>query len=571
MRVPGLALILVALTAMVALPAAAVAPPRDDDTPKVAIIVGPVGSELTPVYIELAERAADAAFEGGAEVARAYSPDASPQAVLEAVEDANIVVYFGHGTGLPRNVGASFDPEISNGWGLQGPRARGNHDDNWANGTLKYYGESWIARHARPAPGFVMIYSNACYATGTPDGTLTSVPPREARDRAGYYSRGMLEMGASAYFATDFYAGAAHLITQILASPNTTYGDIFRSEPHFANGGLEADRHPFVAGRSLWLHKSAYFFGEVNYWYTFAGDPEATPAGSGVNARTIEFSPSRTVNLTAGRHTGYRFDESGEIVETRTVRLRNEAEALAGQRTRISGQPGYWFELTSGAWKGYFIRESRTAHLPGIGLLTTLDPERPVDFAAGRHVGYRFTRDGAVADALAARTRDSSAKAEARAVINGERYLLISSGIWEGYWVRESDAVELRPLPAPEFEPAPLLASVAEWLASFPESAADELPGLAAAREIVEAAGGAAAIADPADPPAGGTGTTDPGDPGTGGGGDPGTGGVLPGLTPAPEPSPTPGPSPTPAPPPPGVPLPPVPAPTLPGTELLLP
>ena len=36
---------------------------------KVAIIVGPVGEELTPVYISLAEAAATAAVERGAEVA----------------------------------------------------------------------------------------------------------------------------------------------------------------------------------------------------------------------------------------------------------------------------------------------------------------------------------------------------------------------------------------------------------------------------------------------------------------------------------------------------------------------
>ncbi len=128
MRVRGRILLLTSLIALmcalVATPAAAVHPEPDDDTPKVAIIVGPVGEELTPVYIDLAERAADAAFEGGAEVARAYSPNATPQRVLEAVEDANIVVYFGHGTGLPKSVGASFDPEVANGWGLQGPRAR---------------------------------------------------------------------------------------------------------------------------------------------------------------------------------------------------------------------------------------------------------------------------------------------------------------------------------------------------------------------------------------------------------------------------------------------------------------
>ena len=527
-----------------ALPAAANV---EDDAPKVAIIVGPVGEQLTPLYIELAERAADAAFEGGAKVERAYSPDATPERVLEAVEDANIVVYFGHGTGLPKGLTSSFDPEVANGWGLQGPRARGTHDDSLSRGTLKYYGESWIARYARPAPGFVMIYSNACYATGTPDGTLASVPSEEAAQRAGYYSRGMLEMGASAYFATDFYAGAATLVSAILASPTTTYGDIFRADPHFATGALEADRHPFVEGRELWLHKSAYFFGEVNYWYAFAGDPEATPAGSGVNTRTIDFAPERTIRFRGGEHTGYQFGPDGEVVDTKTAWLGRDSAAPAAQRTRIPGQDGYWFQITEGVWAGYYVQESAKIHLPGIGLQTTLDPERPVDFEPGRHVGYRFTRDGTVADARAEELEDvEKAEAEARAVINGERYLLISDGEFEGYWVKESEAVQLRPLPAPVFEPAPVLASVSEWLASLP--------------------GGAAAALVPALPAPGAADAVTPGAPAAGGGAAPGDGG-----SPAPppeggggEPAPSPEPSPSPTP------LVPLPVPTLPNTQELL-
>ncbi len=77
------------------------APARAATPAKVAIIVGPVGEELTPVYISLADAAATAAETRGATVAKAYSPDADAEQVLEAVEGANIVVYFGHGVGTP--------------------------------------------------------------------------------------------------------------------------------------------------------------------------------------------------------------------------------------------------------------------------------------------------------------------------------------------------------------------------------------------------------------------------------------------------------------------------------------
>ena len=61
------------------------APARGAEPLRVAIIVGPVGEELTPVYLALAEAAAAAAEARGAEVARAYSPDATAARVDQLV------------------------------------------------------------------------------------------------------------------------------------------------------------------------------------------------------------------------------------------------------------------------------------------------------------------------------------------------------------------------------------------------------------------------------------------------------------------------------------------------------
>jgi hypothetical protein len=82
-------------------------------------------------------------------------------------------------------------------------------------------------------------------------------------------------MGASAYFATDFYEGAAHLLDQLLGNPMLPYGDVFASEPRFASEALVRLPHPEVVGAEAWLHRSAYFDGKVDYWYAFAGDPTA--------------------------------------------------------------------------------------------------------------------------------------------------------------------------------------------------------------------------------------------------------------------------------------------------------
>jgi hypothetical protein len=287
---------------------------------------------LTPVYLQIAEAAALAAEAGGATVARAYSPEATPDRVLSAVADANIVVYLGHGVGTPNPYGAT-DPAGVNGWGLQGPAARGTHEDSWQDGTLAYYGEAWIAANAKPAPGWVMIYSNACYAPGASEGFDGPATAEQAQARVSGYARTPLDiLGASAYFATDFYAGAAQLITTMLQHPDWTYGQIYAADPHFspdaltalpavamsdlavvpglaasavAPGSVLADVVPTdvtVPGREVWLHQSPYFDNKVEYWYAFAGDPNLTPADTMLARAAPLGSTPRTVSGVASAY-----------------------------------------------------------------------------------------------------------------------------------------------------------------------------------------------------------------------------------------------------------------------------
>jgi hypothetical protein len=267
------------------------APARGAQPPKVAVIVGPVGEKLTPVYLSLAEAAATAAEDRGATVARAYSPDANAENVLAAVEDAGIVVYFGHGVGSPNPYSESPDPATTNGWGLNGPNAHGDHTDSWKDGTLAYYGETWIAEHASPAPGWVMIYSNACYAPGASEGFDEPATQDVAAQRVSAYSRAPLaDLGASAYFATDFYEGAAHLVGSLLDQPSLAYGELFAAEPRFSPDGLVRLPHASVEGAETWLHRSPYFEGKVDYWYAFAGDPNATLAGGAAEGTLADLS-----------------------------------------------------------------------------------------------------------------------------------------------------------------------------------------------------------------------------------------------------------------------------------------
>ena len=304
-------LVLVTLLATLIASLGLAAPVAGAEAPvKVAVIVGPVGEELTPVYISLADAAATAAEARGATVARAYSPTATAEAVLAAVEGASIVVYLGHGVGTPNPYGDEASPATMNGWGLNGPGSDGKtHRDSFGDGALAYYGEAWIAEHARPAPGWVMIYSNACYAPGAGEGGHDPADEEVAAARVSAYSRAPLaELGAAAYFATDYYAGAAHLVGTLLDAPDLAFGEVFASEPNFALDGLTRLPHGLLEGAETWLHRSAYFEGVTDYWYAFAGDPAGSLAG-GSGAVTFGTAPSVEAmavdGLAAGRASSY--------------------------------------------------------------------------------------------------------------------------------------------------------------------------------------------------------------------------------------------------------------------------
>lgn len=432
--------------------------------PRIAIVVGPVGEPLTSTYLELAEAAAREAERANANVVRAYSPNANPERVLDAVEGANIVVYFGHGTGFPNPYSDTLNPAMVNGWGLQGPAARGTHEDSWADGTLAYYGEAWIAAHARPAPGFVMIYSNVCYAPGAGEGHHPPATDAVARQRAGGYARTPLAMGASAVFATDFYAGAAELVGKLLSSPTTPYGDVVRSGRNYVADGVVVDAHPYAAGAELWLQRSAYFGGQTDYWFAFSGDPTASLGSAGIgqpDALLAALDQPLAVRVQPGAHHALRLDEAGAVRGDERWVTGEVTELAVAERRRLPDREGAWYRIAAGQHAGAWIAESAAVHPPGRALERALEPQRLVHLAAATHAGYRLSPEGTIAESrVATLPRAARGTADAVALVDGQLHVRLVDGIWAGHWLLVSDAVRLAgpvPLPpaAPEADPAP--------------------------------------------------------------------------------------------------------------------
>ena len=85
----------------------------------------------------------------------------------------------------------------------------------------------------------------------------------------------------SAYFATDFYAGAQHLVASAPRQPRCRIRRHLRLRASLRGDAVEVVPHALrLDGAEIWLQHSVYFEGEADYWYAFAGDPAASFAGT---------------------------------------------------------------------------------------------------------------------------------------------------------------------------------------------------------------------------------------------------------------------------------------------------
>ena len=176
--------------------------------PKVALIVGPVGS-LTHAYITLADEAAKAATAAGAQVAKVYSPNATWPAVKAATDGASIVVYLGHGNGFPSRYRDTLFPPSENGFGLN-PVA--GVDD----GAHQYFGEAYVG-DLHLAHNAVVVLSHLCYASGNSEPGLAPGTPDQAIQRVDNYAAGFLRAGARAVVA-EGHLGPAYYVSSLLTS-----------------------------------------------------------------------------------------------------------------------------------------------------------------------------------------------------------------------------------------------------------------------------------------------------------------------------------------------------------------
>ena len=468
----------IALIALATLAAGFAAPlaVRAGVAAKVVIIVGPTGS-VTSSYRSQGDQIAATAAADGATVVKVYSPNATWANVKAALNGANVVIYLGHGNGYPNPYTTTFYGDRTDGWGLN-RTTTGGDVDNWST-AMVYCGEKALTGSLTssdgsaqrtycaggpitPAPGWVMIYANACYAPGASEPGNTPATPTQALQRASYYSNKVLSpLGASGYFATDH--GAAPLVHDLLTGAGMTYGQIYAA--HVPSGMTLTDSaHLFIGGDRVKLGKRST---DPYYTYAFAGNPSRTfsvqaVAGDHV-APTIasrspasgatgqSMSPAVTVRFTeqvVGVGTGSFYMRQGSTIVPATVTYVSAASAAVLRPVRPlapntivsvvltstirdpSGNPLTW---TTWAFK--------------TALAETYSPARTLSFAAGSYTGYRFSSTGAVtAKRPYTLLRASSAPTNRRSAVTGQTggWYYVTAGVWAGYWIREASSITLR-------------------------------------------------------------------------------------------------------------------------------
>jgi flagellar hook assembly protein FlgD len=132
------------------------------------------------------------------EVRRVFFPHATWENVLANIQDANLVVYMGHGYGFPSAYQDVLTESRQDGMGL-------NSFDGSGVNEYTYYGATRLRESVRLAPNAIVYLNHLCYSTGNGEPGMPIPELDIARQRVDNMASGWLSIGARAVFAYTWW------------------------------------------------------------------------------------------------------------------------------------------------------------------------------------------------------------------------------------------------------------------------------------------------------------------------------------------------------------------------------
>ncbi|MFG2760988.1 D-glucuronyl C5-epimerase family protein [Streptomyces wuyuanensis] len=162
-----------------------------------------------------------------------------------------------------------------------------------------------------------------------------------------------------------------------------------------------------------------------------------------------------TIAIAKGTHTLYKiatkpdgsYDKNlaapDKILSTKKVTFSKATSAPASMRRRIKGA-GIWYQISAGAYKGYWIGEAfPNAFLRGEYLPTDYRVQRTLTFRTNTDiVAYKFGVNGATGTTRNLKYATATTAAfDRRSIVNGRAMCRISAGELAGYWVPANQVI----------------------------------------------------------------------------------------------------------------------------------
>ena len=198
--------------------------------PKAVFIVGPTNG-LTSSDLADAEKMAEQAESAGMEVHRVFFPHATWDNVLANIQNANLVVYMGHGYGWPSAYTKMLTETRQDGMGL-------NSFDGSGTNEYTYYGASMLRKYVTLAPNAIVYLNHLCYSAGNAEPGMAIPDADLAQQRVDNMASGWLAVGARAVFAYGWWQRLNY--PAALMNSDETMDQLFMTPASGASAGTPA-------------------------------------------------------------------------------------------------------------------------------------------------------------------------------------------------------------------------------------------------------------------------------------------------------------------------------------------